>query len=278
MKKTLIIILISNFAFGQEKVTIDQNIVKYEIKDEYERFDNVEKPQDDFKSLNIRLENNSDLEIENSYNAGFIGYDISFKIDKNLNINNVSYHYWTDNIDLDNIITYTVKKTNLVLNQNPFDKINGLRGIYDLEIEHYQNKKILKIAHFKGKMKTFDGLDKTSTEFKWALEQNKINNDIKNEYGVYLNPDTVPSLKSDTKELIEEIKKLKGYKQKTIKIYVVINEKGKIEKEPIRFSGPTDKDLENQITHLLIKMTEWYPACVNEIAVKSYVPLAIGTE
>lgn len=274
----IILLLITNLAFGQEKVSIDKNVIKYEIKDEYERFDNVEKSQNDFKSLSISFVNNSNLEIQNSYSAGFIGYDINFQIDKNLNIMSVTYHYWTDNIDLDNPITYKVKSANLILNQNPFNKIKGLRGVYDLKIEHYQNEKLIRTVDFKGKMKTFKGFDKSSPEYEWALEQNNIESDIKNQYGVYLNPDKVPSLKSDTKKLIEEIKNLKGYKPTSLKVYVVINEKGKIENEPIRFSGNMDKDLEKEITNLLIELTEWYPACVNEIAVKSQIPLIIGLE
>jgi hypothetical protein len=270
--------LISNLVYGQEKVSIDKNVLTYEIKDKYERFDNVEKAQDDFKSLQINFLKNSDLDIKNIYSGGFIGYDINFIIDSNLNIKNVSYHYWTDNIDLDNIITYKVKRANLILNQNPFVKVSGLRGIYELEVEHYLNNKIFKTEKFKGKMKSFNGIDKTSLEYKWAIEQNKPRNDVKNQFGVYLNPDIPPSLKSNTKELIDAIKNLKGNKPTKIRVNVVINKNGRMEKEPIRFSGKMNKDLENKITDLLLEMTEWYPACVNNEPVKSYIPLIIGTE
>lgn len=37
----IIFIVFANFVFGQDKVRIDQNIVKYESKDEYNRFDNI---------------------------------------------------------------------------------------------------------------------------------------------------------------------------------------------------------------------------------------------
>ena len=46
-------ILITNFAFGQEKVTIDQNLVKYEIKDECNRFDDIGNPKNEFEILKI---------------------------------------------------------------------------------------------------------------------------------------------------------------------------------------------------------------------------------
>jgi len=97
-------------------------------------------------------------------------------------------------------------------------------------------------------------------------------------YGVYLNPDKAPSLKSDYKILVKEIKKLEGYVPSKIKAFVVINENGKIEKKPIRFLGQLDKNMEKQITELLIELTDWYPAYVDEKKVKSQIPIVIGIE
>lgn len=274
----IILILITHFAFGQGKVTIDQNLVKYEIKDEFNRFDDIGNPKNNFESLKINFKSNSEIEIQNSYSSGFTGNDIKFILDKQLNIKKATYNYWTDVVDLDNLITYKVENVNLTLNQNPFDKTNGLRGKYILEIGHFRNDSLVKTKHFKGKFKTFKGIDKESTDYKWTLEQNEIWYGITNENGVYLNPDKVPSLKSDFKILTKEIKKLKGYKPSKIKAFVVINENGKIEKEPIRFLGQLDKELERQITKLLIELTDWYPACVNEKEVKSQIPIVIGIE
>ncbi len=274
----IILLLITNFVFGQGKITIDRNVVKYEIKDEFERFDDVDKPENDFKSLSFNFKSDSDLEIMNNYNAVFMGYNITFKINKLLEIKDITYNYWTDKIDLDNVITYKVSKANLNLSQNPFDKVNGLRGKYILEIEHYLNDSLTKKEIFKAKFKTFEGIDRESSDYKWAIEQNKIKYAITNNNGVYLKPDKFPSLKSDSKILIQEIKKLKGYESNKIRAIVVINECGEIENEPIRFSGKLDIKLEKQITKLLIELTEWYPACVNEKEVKSQIPIVIRTE
>jgi hypothetical protein len=274
----IILILVTNFAFGQEKVTIDKNLPKYEIKDEFNRFDDIGNPKIDFESLKINFKSNSEIEIQNSYSSGFTGNDIKFILGKQLNIRKVTYNYWTDVVDLDNLITYKVKKVNLTLNQNPFEKTNRLRGKYILEIEHFRNDSLVKTEHFKGKFKTYKGIDKESSDYKWTLKQNEIWYGITNENGVYLNPDKMPSLKSDYKILIKEIKKLEGYKPSKIKAFVVINENGKIEKEPIRFLRQLDKELEKQITKLLIELTDWYPACVNEKEVKSQIPLVIGIE
>lgn len=277
----IILILITNFAFGQEKVTIDQNLVKYEIKDEFNRFDDIGNPKNDFESLKIELTPNSNLEIKNSYSSGFTGNDISFKINKNLEIVETTYNYWTDVIDLDIIRTYKVKNVKLTLNQNPFKKTNGLRGNYILEIQHFNNDSLTKTDTFKGKFKSFKGTDKTSTDYLWALEQNKIFYGITNENGVYLQPDKMPSLKSDYKILTEKIKNITGYKPKKIRAYVVINENGKIEKEPFRFFGnfgQWNDETQSQVKKLLIELTEWYPACVNEKEVKSQIPIVIGTE
>ncbi|WP_336127815.1 hypothetical protein [Mesoflavibacter sp. CH_XMU1422-2] len=276
-----ILILITNFAFGQKQVTIEENILKYEIKDEYNRFDNIENPKNDFESLKIEFKANSDLEIKNSYSSGFTGNDISFKINKNLEIIETKYNYWTDVLDLDNTRTYKVKNVKLTLNQNPFKKINGLCGNYILEIEHFYNDSLTKTATFKGKFKSFKGIDKTSADYLWALEQNKIFYGITNENGVYLRPDKMPSLKSDHKILTEKIKNIKGYKPDKIRAYVVINENGKIEKEPFRFFGnfgQWNDETQNKVKDLLIELTEWYPACVNEKEVKSQIPLVIGIE
>ncbi len=137
---------------------------------------------------------------------------------------------------------------------------------------------MIKTEQFKGKFKTFEGIDKESSEYKWTLKQNEIWYGITNENGVYLNPDKKPSLKSDYKILVKEIKRLKGYKPSKIIAFVVINENGKIEEKAIRFSGQLDKELEKQISKLLIKLTDWYPACVNEKEVKSQIPIVIGIE
>ncbi|WP_123796537.1 hypothetical protein [Oceanihabitans sediminis] len=274
----IILILITNFAFGQDKVTIDKNLPKYEIKDEFNRFDDIGNPKNDFESLKFNFKSNSEIEIRNSYTSGFTGNDIKFSIDKHLNIKKVTYNYWTDVVDLDNLITYRVKKVNLKLNQNPFDKINGLRGMYILEVQHIRNDSLIKTEQIKGKFKNFKGINKQSSDYKWTLEQNKIWYGITNENGVYLKPDKVPSLKSDYKILVKEIKNIKGYVPSKIKAFVVINENGKIEEKPIRFLGQLDKSIEKQITKLLIELTEWYPACVNEKEVKSQIPIVIGTE
>ncbi len=277
----IILILITNFAFGQEKVTIDQNAVKYEIKDEFNRFDDIGNPKNDYESLKIEFKSNSALEIKNSYSSGFTGNDISFKINKSLEIIETKYNYWTDVIDLDNTRTYKVKNVELTLNQNPFKKINGLRGNYVLEIQHFYNDSLTKTDTFKGKFKSFKEADKTSTEYLWALEQNKIFYGITNENGVYLRPDKMPSLKSNYKVLTKKIKELKGYKPKRLRAFVVINKNGKIEREPFRLTGEfghLDNETQNQVKELLIEFTEWYPACVNEKEVKSRIPIVIGIE
>jgi hypothetical protein len=270
--------LISNFVFGQENVSIDKNIIAYEQSDDYERFDDVEKTEDDYKGLVINIGDKSDLKIENSYSAEFVGYNILFKIDEDLKIKEVSYNYWTDNIDLENPTTYEIRKAKLILNQNPFRSLNGLCGIYELEIDHYQKNKKIKTERFKGKFKTFRGIKENSPEYKWVLDQNQVQKNVQTDSGIYLNPDTPPSLKSDTKELIEIINNIEGIKPRKIQVIVVINDKGKIEKEPIRFSGQMSEPLKNEITKLLIKMTEWYPACANQKEVKSQIPIVIGTE
>jgi hypothetical protein len=277
----IILILITNFAFGQEKVTIDQNVIEYEIKDKFNRFDDIGNPKNDFESLKIEFKSNSDLEIKNSYSSGFTGNDISFKINKNLEIIETKYNYWTDVIDLDNTRTYKVKNVKLTLNQNPFKKINGLRGNYVLEIQHFYNDSLTKIDTFKGKFKTFKGTDKTSADYLWALKQNKIFYGIINENGVYLRPDKMPSLKSNYKLLTEKIKQIKGYIPKRLRAFVVINKNGRIEREPFRLTGEfghLDSETQNQVKEILIKYTEWYPACLNEKEVKSQIPIAIGIE
>lgn len=140
---------------------------------------------------------------------------------------------------------------------------------------------MIKTDTFKGKFKSFKGIDKTSADYLWALEQNKIFYGITNENGVYLRPDKMPILKSDYKILTEKIKNITGYKPKKIRAYVVINENGKIEKESFRFFGnfgQWNDETQSQVKKLLIELTKWYPACVNEKEVKSQISIVIGTE
>lgn len=199
-------ILITNLSFGQEKVTIDQNTVKYEIKDEFNRFDNIANELKKYKSFDLVISENSNIKILNQYSKGFTGHTISFEIDNNLNIIKSNYKYWTD---VDGIGTeYKILDIDFRLNQNPFKGTNGLRGQYEMKIKKVnENGETLKQITFKGKFKSFKGIDKSSSDYLWALEQNKVFYGITNENGVYLRPDKMPSLKSDYKILTEKIKK-----------------------------------------------------------------------
>ena len=276
----IILILITNFVFGQEKVTIDQNVVKYEIKDEFNRFDNTANELKKYKSFDLEIKENSRIKILNQYSTGFTGHTISFEIDTNLNIIKSNYEYWTDVPEIGT--EYKVLDVDLKLNQNPFKKTNGLRGQYEMKVEKiHENGESLEKITFKGKFKSFKGIEKSSAEYLWALEQNKVFYGITTENGVYLRTDKMPSLKSDHKILTEKIKNIKGYKAEQIKAYVVINENGKIEKEPFRFFGNFEQcnaEIKRQVKKLLIELTEWHPACVNEKEVKSQIPIVIETE
>ena len=273
----IILTLITNFAFGQKKVAIDQNVIKYEIIDGYNRFDDIDNSENDFGGLSLNFQN-SVLEIKNSQSSKFTGYDISFLINNKLELKNVDYDYWTDGVDLENKRIYKVKSSELILNKNPFNKTTGLRGSYVLEIEHYCNDTLTKTETFKGKIKSFKGINKTSSDYLWALKQNKILNGIIDKNGIYLRPDNIASLKSNINVLTEKIKKLKVNKPKRLKAYLVIDENGKVEKESIRFLDNLDEQFQKQVTELLFQFTEWYPACVNEQEVRSSIPIIIETE
>ncbi|WP_121666169.1 hypothetical protein [Mesonia aquimarina] len=274
----VILILLINVAFGQQKISIDKNLEKYEINDDFERFDDIEKPEQDFKELILNAESAALFQIINTYHTGFGGYEISFTINSVLEIKELSYNYWTDNINIDNPTTYKVNKADLLLNQNPFNSTKGLRGAYHLEIGHYKNDCLIKTQTFKGKFKTFKGIDEQAAAYKWVLEQNKYNYAKTNSDGVYLNPSRLPSLQSDSKLLIQEIKKIKGHIPHTIKAYVIINEEGKIEKEPIRYAGQLDNEVKRKITNLLVELTRWSPACEQTKEVKSQIPIEISID
>ena len=250
------------------------------MKDEFNRFDNIANELKKYKSYELEIKENSNIKILNHYSTGFTGHTISFEIDKNLNIIKPYYEYWTDVPEIGT--EYKVFDIDLRLNQNPFKNTNGLRGQYEMKIEKVnENGESLEKITFKGKFKSFKGIDKSSAEYLWALEKNKIFYGMTNENGVYLRPDKMPSLKSDHKILTAKIKNINGYKPEKIKAYVVINENGKIEKEPFRFFGNFGQwnyEMQSQVKKLLIELTEWYPACVNEKEVKSQIPIVIGTE
>ena len=274
----IILILITNFAFGQSKVTIDKNISKYEIKDEFNRFDDIANEIKHIESLKISFPTDSEIEISNSYSSGYTGHDISIRLNKNLNIKSVTYNYWTDVVGL-NEPKYIVDKISLKLNQDPFKNIKELRGQYILQINKIDSiGKLINTKEFKGKFKTFKEVDKNSADYKWTLEQNKIFYEITNENGVYLHPDKRPSLKSDTKLLVKKLKGLSNNFPTKLRTWVVINELGKIEENSVQYQTKVGSELKDKITKLLIEMTEWYPACVNEKEVKSKIPLIIGIE
>ncbi len=274
----LSIIFTSTSVNGQNLiVSIDPNMDKYEIKDEYNRFDDIGNPESNFESLNLEFLSPSQLQISNRYSSGFTSHTITFKLTKQMDLKEVTYNYWTDVLDLENLRTYKVKKADLKINQNPFRKAIGFRGNYALEIEHYVNDTLVKNEKFKGKFKTFKGVDKESKDYKWTVEQNKIWCGITNDDGVYLNPDIRPKLRSSIKGLVIKIKELSDLKIPEFRVWVVITEDGRIEKESIRFSSVIYNDkLKNLITEILSEEMEFYPACVDEKAVKSQIPIRIA--
>jgi len=273
----IILVLISKFTFGQKtNATIGQNIVKYEIKDEFNRFDDIANETEHYKSFAILNISNSVIEIVNRYSSGFTGHKITIKLNKKLNIDQANYEYWTDVMEIDTP-KYVVDKVDLKLNQNPFEKINRLQGQYTMQIKKISSDgNLLSTIEFKGKFKNFNGIEKTSPDYQWTLEQNKIFYGITNDNGVSLRPDKMPNLKSDHNILIKEIQKLNGFVPDKLNALVVINEKGRIEQEPFRFFGDlmsSDIETQNQVKNLLIEITEWNPACLNEKEVKSQVPI-----
>ncbi|MGJ8551291.1 hypothetical protein [Winogradskyella wichelsiae] len=273
----IILILIANFGFGQGKVTIGKNIKEYEIKDEYNRFDDVTSKQIGFNKLVIEFLSDSLIVISNNYSTGFTGQTVTFKIDQELNIVKVSYNYYTDVINFP--VKYKVVGIDLKLNQNPFSNLKEFRGLYVMQIQKFDlDGSLLQTFEFKGKFKTYKEISENSVDYKWAKNQNKQFYGITNNDGIYFRPDKIASLKSDYKILINEIKKLKEKKPKRIKIFAIVNEKGKIEEQPIKILGQLNKDLENKIIKLLIELTEWYPGCVDGKEVKSQIPLIIKME
>ena len=144
--------------------------------------------------------------ILNYYSIGFTGRTIYFLIDKNLNIIQSYYDYRTDNIEIG--VKYKVLDIDFRLNQNPFKETDGLQGQYEMKVKKVNKAgETLKQITFKGKFKSFEGIDKSSSEYLWALKQNKILNGIIDKDGVYLHPNKMASLKSDYKVLIEKLKK-----------------------------------------------------------------------
>lgn len=280
MKVQIVILLfISNLVFGQKKVFIDRNTIKYEVEDSYNRFDDIKNLKNDLEPLKFEFKSN--LKIKNSSSSGFTGNDIYFEINQQLEILNVQYLHWSDMIDINNKRSYRVKNVTLTLNKNPFKEIDGLRGNYTLEIQHFQNDSLNRTETFKGKFKSFKGLDKNSNDYQWALRQNKIFNGIINKEDVYLRPDKIAHLKTEFKQITKKINQIRGDTPKRFTAIVVINENGKIEKEPFNLIGDFKYLGHNEkleIKKVLIDFTEWYPACVNEQAVKSQIPLVIRTE
>jgi hypothetical protein len=279
----IILVLISNVAFGQRsEVVIDTKIVEYEKLDDYQRFDDVETYLTiDYlrkKEFKIISESDSEIELYNIYNSGFGGEEISIKLNNKLEIIGVDFNQWSDVIDVNNPIKEKVSKIELKLNQNPFLKIKNLRGEYLLEVQHIDKEgEIIRTEFYKGKFKSYKHIPKDSAEHKWAVEQSLIFKGITDRNGYFLNPDKKAALKSSEKELVNEIKKLNEEIPYKIKTLVVVNEFGKIEKV-LEVNTPMDFDLKLKIVNTIRDMTDWYPACLNDVPVKTKIPLVIGIE
>ncbi|GGE23035.1 hypothetical protein [Psychroflexus salis] len=270
------LLLITKISSSQENVELNVNALKYEINDEFERFNDI-RDIVNINKLHYYFKSDSILIIEND-NVVLSGTNIKLIINNKLQIKDATYNFWTDNPNPEVILSYKVTRVNLILNQNPFKTISGFRGNYNLEIQEYSNDSLIDKYEYKGKFKSFEEISKESVEYKWVVNQNKPEKNYINSNGVYINPEVPPTLKSNYNGLIKEIRKIEKLESKNIRAFIVINEKGKIEKSPIRYSYFLNDKQKSELTKLLIEYTEWYPACVDEIAVKSQIPLIISIE
>ena len=70
--------------------------------------------------LQIKKKSNN-LEITNYYNTGFSGQIIKFRINKNLELKEITYEKWSDNIIAGVESKFTVEKGIISMSDNPFD-------------------------------------------------------------------------------------------------------------------------------------------------------------
>lgn len=284
-KKLIILFIISNLTFAQNKLlksntTIDGNTRKYEIVDDWKRFDDIFNQMHNYYSLEVKIHDNNKFVIRNSESFGFNGKDIEITLDKNLKVIEVEYSEWIDVIDA-KMPTFVVEQIDLKLSKNPFKNIEGIQGQYTLKINKVDLKgNIVTRDSYKGKFKSYYNTNKNASDYLWALNQNMIRNDVIDHNGAYLHPDKMPKLRSDLKSLNSDIKREiinSGIDIPKIKVQVIITEQGKIEENTIKYITNIETDLIEKINKILIEKTNWYPGLVNDKKVKSRIPLIIVT-
>ena len=96
---------------------------------------NTALPEEIDKTERIILErvSNNEIWIYNCYKGSFAGSRTLIKVNKDLKIKAAYYEYWTDNLELD--YNYSIIKSNITFNKNPFTNSQGVKVKYVLNVK-----------------------------------------------------------------------------------------------------------------------------------------------
>ncbi len=242
MRKIILLCSCILFQFVQSQETnfgkaeISSNIADFIADDKYNRFDNSYYNYESLKKFNV--EKKGDIIIFRCLRSnGYSGFSIEIHIDQNLTITKARYaaHGCT--------YRYNVKATKITLqlNQNPFEKLQGIQGQFELK---FNKKRFITVNGnanlqrytFHGKFKLFNTEDSFDIN---AQKQNAVVLDMRkgnpNTYSftsidnVYIYPNHKPIINNKT-ALINAIKKLNIKLPKTLLFRLQLNKDGSIKK------------------------------------------------
>jgi hypothetical protein len=183
MKSTATIVIILSFIYsfivGKDYGSVIINPeLNYEVNDSFEKHDNFQNIRygDFLLEPTVSIEVFDDyLIIGNCLNDGLTGYQIKFKISKELKILDAVYDEWTDVIDGSKTIN-TVEEITLSLNTNPFAN-KYFEGRYEILIKQdFKAGEYLALDEIKDTItiKEFNGKFKIYNENELALKKHRL--------------------------------------------------------------------------------------------------------
>jgi len=278
--------------FGQFGKAIISNQLTYEEENSHFRHDQflVSDMQGLLDTAVSIVRVNKQTIIENTFNDGYTGHQIKFTISPDLNISDIIYTEWTDNID-GSETKYKVEKAILSMNANPFDN-KFVTGHYTLQIreDNFAGQLLKKIGRkdtttymvFNGKFKVYSD-NEIRMGWNWHIEQNEIRYGIKDSLGIYQLPDEFAqykfgddSLKSLLKQFAVNRSETSVDKRAFVTLQMLVNEKGSVILESISISETMKStNLLDNLKQNKDLITNWYPAIYRGRPVKSEVNLPI---
>lgn len=297
MRTNLLALIMLVLIFSCKKSELGYAIINpnpiYENNDSYFPYDIFNSSEFEDRHVRIEKESNS-ITIENTYNDGYSGHRVLFKISPNLRIINAQFDKWYDFEPEGSKTEYVVEKVILELNKNPFIDTT-ITGHYNLQIREIFSveKKLRDIGvrdttvyyTFDGKFKVYSS-EEIEKGKEWINDQNEIKLRIKDSLGVYYLLDKNPSFQLGDSALADILNQF-GFKKNQVdgtyndyvRLTFLVNDNGEVDLNSLQvYEKLVSQEEIDRLKNIKELWSNWDPGEYNGRKVKSKTTLLIKTK